>query len=444
MHGHTHSRLHTRTLSRSHTRARTGIRAHVRSRTGIRTLSRSHGRSRTVIRTRFHIRTHTGRYIRIRLDTRARSRIGVRVHAHAHAHAVRIRLTRPFPPSTSDFPRFLSFQEQYMADTSTKKGTIVRSNMLSRRQRMTRATFGMLERRAPWLGSRWAERLWCTVPTSDKARLVLAEPGTIATLPLDDTADAATAPTYVAESWGETGPIIYLIHGWGGYRGQLGAFVGPLTAAGYRVVALDVPSHGDAGPGNFGAGRSLLPDFTATLTAAVRAFGPAYAIVGHSLGGGAAALAVLDGLPVGRLVLIAPSPDASAYVREFAKALGFGDRVRSGLMHRIERRGGRPMTDYDAVSRARAAAEALRESGEDRDRGAPPLLVVHDHEDRKIPYRLGEAIASAWQGAELCSTRGLGHQRILSDPGVVSTVTQFLGVHTAAGRVGSASRSGTA
>lgn len=330
-----------------------------------------------------------------------------------------------------------------MTNESSKKGTIVRSNMPSRRQRMTRATFGVLERYAPWLGAWWAERLWCTVPTSDKARLVLAEPGTIATLPLDDAA-AAPTPTYVAESWGESGPLIYLIHGWGGYRGQLGAFAGPLTAAGYRVVALDVPSHGDAGTGNFGAGRSLLPDFTATLDAAVRAFGPAYAIMGHSLGGGAAALAVLDGLPVDRLVLIAPSPDPSAYAREFGKMLGFGDRVRSGLIRRLERRSGRPMADYDAVSRARAAAEALRESGDDHERGAPPLLVVHDHEDRKIPYRLGEAIASAWQGAELCSTRGLGHQRILSDPGVISTVTQFLGVHAAADRAGSASRSDAA
>jgi pimeloyl-ACP methyl ester carboxylesterase len=143
-------------------------------------------------------------------------------------------------------------------------------------------------------------------------------------------------------------------------------------------------------------------------------------------------------------VLIAPSPDPSAYAREFAKVLGFGDRVRSGLIRRLERRSGRPMTDYDAVSRARAAAEALRESGDDHERGAPPLLVVHDHEDRKIPYRLGEAIASAWQGAELCSTSGLGHQRILSDPGVISTVTQFLGVHAAVGRAGSASKSDAA
>lgn len=338
-----------------------------------------------------------------------------------------------------------------MIDQSDKKGTIVRFNRpkQSRSRRMTRATFGVVERHAPWLGSWWAERLWCAVPASDKARLVLAEPGTVVTLPLDDTLSldgAETGPTFVAESWGESGPIIYLLHGWGGYRRQFGAFVVPLTAAGFRVVALDVPSHGDAGPSRFGTGRSLMPDFTATLSAAIRAFGPAYAIVGHSLGGGAAALAVLDGLPADRLVLISPSPDPSEYARTFVAALGFGDRVHSGLMRRLERRVGRPMTDFDAVSRARAAAEARAESGHDADGddGLPPLLVVHDHEDRKIPYSMGKAIATAWQGAELCSTRGLGHQRILRDPAVTSTVTQFLGVQATARRAGSASRSDAA
>ncbi len=214
-----------------------------------------------------------------------------------------------------------------------------------------------------------------------------------------------------------------------------------MTAAGYRVVALDAPSHGDARPGAFGAGRSLIPEFTATLNAAVRAFGPAQGIVAHSLGGGATALAVLDGLPVERIVLIAPMPDPNAFARGFAAALGFGDRVREDLIRRLERRVGRPMAYFDAVSRARAAADArVDDSGEiEGDGHVPPLLVVHDHEDKQIPYAMGRAIASAWQGAELCSTRGLGHQRILRDPDVIGTVMQFLGTHVdRADKVGSA------
>src|SRR5690349_7364554 len=40
--------------------------------------------------------------------------------------------------------------------------------------------------------------------------------------------------------WGDAGrPVVYLVHGWGSRGGRLAAFVEPLAAAGYRVVAFD-------------------------------------------------------------------------------------------------------------------------------------------------------------------------------------------------------------
>jgi pimeloyl-ACP methyl ester carboxylesterase len=312
-----------------------------------------------------------------------------------------------------------------VAESAAKKSTIVRTPVLTR-QRAVRAAFGILERRAPRLGSLWAERLWCTIPRDRRPRPALTEPGAIVTLALG-AHNNPNAPTFVAEVWGTSGPVVYLLHGWGGYRGQLGAFVAPLTAAGYRVVALDAPSHGDSGPGSFGSGRSLITEFTAALAAVTHAFGPADGIVAHSLGAGATALAVLDGLPARRLVLIAPAPDPGAFAVLFAAGLGFGDRVRAGLLRRLERRVGRPMSDFDAVTHARAAAGARFGAGDEDAVTLPPLLVVHDHRDAVIPFSQGRAIAAAWQGAELLSTTGLGHHRILRDPQVVRSAVDFLG-----------------
>jgi len=321
-----------------------------------------------------------------------------------------------------------------MAEPGSKKSTIVRTGLLSRQQ-IVRTAFGLLERRAPRLGSRWAERLWCTIPQDGRPRPALAEPGTIVILPLaadpsdpsDPSDQRAKSPTFVAEVWGEDGPVVYLLHGWGGYRGQLGMFVAPLTAAGYRVVALDTPSHGDAAPGAFGAGRSLITEFTAALTTATRVFGPAYGVVAHSLGAGATAVAVLDGLPVRRLVLIAPAPDPNDFAVRFAAGLGFGDRIRAGLLRRLEQRTGRPMAEFDAVTRAAAAARARSESADEDTAATPSLLVIHDHRDSVIPHTQGKAIAAAWQGAELLSTSRLGHHRILRDPDVVRSAVEFLG-----------------
>ena len=56
----------------------------------------------------------------------------------------------------------------------------------------------------------------------------------------------------------------------------------------------------------------------------------------------------------------------------------------------------------------------------------PPLLVVHDRDDREVPWQDGAAIAAAWPGARRVDTVGLGHQRILRDPAVVQAVAEFV------------------
>ncbi|MBS2963197.1 alpha/beta fold hydrolase [Actinocrinis puniceicyclus] len=313
--------------------------------------------------------------------------------------------------------------EAPVRETGINKSTIVRSSSAtwrrSVRERAVRASFRALERAAPGLGSLWAERLWLTVRHADRSRSAPAAPGGVVTIPLRATGDG---PAFVAEVWGDSGPVVYLIHGWGGHRGQFAGFVAPLAAAGFRVVAIDAPSHGDSGPGSFGPKRALITEFIAALHAAPRVFGPAHAIVGHSLGGGAAATAALDGLPAGRLVLISPMPDAGAYLHGFAAALGAGDRIRAGLERRLERRAGRPLSMFDAAARARAAHDAA----------LPPLLVIHDEHDRQVPYSLGRSVAAAWRGARLVATNGLGHNRILRDPGVIRTALDFVGAATAA------------
>ena len=94
-----------------------------------------------------------------------------------------------------------------------------------------------------------------------------------------------------ATSWG-AGPTVLLVHGWEGRGAQLGAFVDPLVAAGFRVVALDGPAHGDS------SGRTTTgPEFARAMVATRDAVGPLAAVVGHSFGGFTSLLAVSRGLP---------------------------------------------------------------------------------------------------------------------------------------------------
>jgi pimeloyl-ACP methyl ester carboxylesterase len=52
--------------------------------------------------------------------------------------------------------------------------------------------------------------------------------------------------------------------------------------------------------------------------------------------------------------------------------------------------------------------------------------VIHDRDDPEVPLANGEAIAAAWPGARLVTTEGLGHTRIVHDPGVVARGVAFL------------------
>jgi pimeloyl-ACP methyl ester carboxylesterase len=273
-----------------------------------------------------------------------------------------------------------------------QKSTIVRS-------------FGLLERFAPDLGARWAESLWFRIPPTRGRRDRLAPPGRPFQVPV-------LGGMVAGETWGE-GPAVYLVHGWGGWRGQLDALVAPVTAAGYRVVAFDAPSHGDSHPGPEGPGRSSVLEFAAALSAVAAAHGPAAAVVAHSLGATATAFAMRDGLAPDRAVFMSPMADPLPYTRAFAARLGFGERVRTRMVGRIERRVAMPMSAFGVPAVAGQVA-------------TPPLLLVHDRLDSETGWSDSAAIARAWPAARLVTTSGLGHRRILRDPAVVAEVAGFL------------------
>jgi hypothetical protein len=54
------------------------------------------------------------------------------------------------------------------------------------------------------------------------------------------------------------------------------------------------------------------------------------------------------------------------------------------------------------------------------------LLVVHDRDDADVAIEDAIRIASAWPGAVLLETNGLGHNGVLRDPAVVARVAEFV------------------
>lgn len=284
-----------------------------------------------------------------------------------------------------------------MTQATLQKSTIVRPTV----PRALRVSVRTLDRVAPRLVARLALRMWCT-PTH-------ARPG--ASVPGSTTWRLPEG--IVGETWG-TGPRVYLVHGWGGHRAQLAAFVEPLVEAGFQVITYDAPSHGDSGPGGLGRRRSSLLELMQAIDTVIEANGPAHAIVGHSLGAAATALAVQDGTATDRLVLVASPAVPVEYTRAFASALGFRESTRQRLLQRMETLAERPLAELDVLGRAAGRADL------------PPVLVLADRTDKETDATDSERIADVWPEAELVMSEGLGHRRILRDPATIATVVAYL------------------
>lgn len=275
-----------------------------------------------------------------------------------------------------------------------------------------RKAFGLLERFAPAVGSRWALELWCTPPAVESS--LRMPPGVSAGEPVEATWNGHRI---AGESWG-AGPPVYLVHGWGGCRSHLAIFVKPLVESGFRVIAFDLPGHNESESGDLAQGRTTIVECAKAVRAVVQAHGPAHAIVAHSIGAKAAALATAWGTPVDRLVFLAPMGDFSLYLDLFADRHGFGPRIRESLHRRLDRRLGCPLFETDIASIATRLNEAT------------PLLLIHDPEDPDSPYATSEEIVGVWPGASLVTTRGLGrlaHYRILRHRHAINAGVDFIG-----------------
>jgi pimeloyl-ACP methyl ester carboxylesterase len=203
------------------------------------------------------------------------------------------------------------------------------------------------------------------------------------------------------------------MHGWGGYGAQLGSFVEPLVAAGFRVALFDALGHGASAASSLGFRQSSFLDFAGGLEATRGALGPLFGVIAHSGGAAATGIALRGGLSVERLVFLAPMATPARYAARFDRALGITPGVGQRWRARAEGRVGFRFLDLDLAPIA-------------RDLSVPPTLLVHDRDDREVPFSESEAIHGAWPGATLLPTESLGHRRILRDAEVVDHVTRFL------------------
>ena len=271
--------------------------------------------------------------------------------------------------------------------------------------RAAAALLRLAHRVAPALGTRLALNLFSTplpgkrhararpVPAPWTARRQPFEGGWITSWQRSDVAAGA--------------PPVLLVHGWAGDAQQWRALGDRLAAAGFDPVLVDLPAHGRSD-----GRRSTLPQWVRALFALTAAHGPWHAVAAHSLGALAAAHALAQGLPAGRLAMVATSPPPRQFLRWFAGVLGPGESLAQRMQARIEQREGLPLQHFEADW----LGPRLKQ----------PTLLVHDTDDRTAPLAGAQRLGTAIAGARFQTTQGLGHRRILADPMVLDGLVEHL------------------
>ena len=277
-----------------------------------------------------------------------------------------------------------------------------------------RALMGGLSVAAPAAAVRVSERLFLRPPRRPALRWEREWAGEAT----EERLETAVGPVRVWR-WGgrvDGGPVpapaVLLVHGWGGRGLQLGGVARDLAARGLTALTWDLPGHGDR------TRATNLPEMAASLAAVADAVaatqGPVAGIVAHSFGSATTLVArARHGLDVPRLAVVAPSAFLGRMLCDFAAMTGLGQSVVERMGDRLAVRFGFSWADLEAD----AIAPRL----------VCPALVVHDRDDRRVPYADGVELARLLPDARLVTTEGLGHSGpLLRDAEVLEEIGRFM------------------
>ena len=206
---------------------------------------------------------------------------------------------------------------------------------------------------------------------------------------------------------------ILFTHGWGGHALNYSHIITKLLEGGFNVIAYDSPAHGKSS----GSKTNLLHN-TRALISICKHIPPVTALVGHSFGAMSCAYALeLNKNPAiltntNKIILIAGPNKLMDIFASFTQAMGLSNSVLKIFHFKLEtitKRNIESMSTIEFLHNYRGKA-----------------LVIHDHNDRIVPFFEAEDIANKYTSASLFATSGYGHFRILKAEKVINKIFDFI------------------
>lgn len=223
-------------------------------------------------------------------------------------------------------------------------------------------------------------------------------------LKMPDETVQLTSGAHLLKWEGKRKECLLLVHGWNGSLDQFSTAFNYFNALEYTIYGLSPAGHGlstqaQSHPGLF---VDAIKDVRIYLQKTVDI------AIGHSMGGGALALAASELQIAKQIVLIATPASFLDVVKRFAGAILLGRRCLDQFLFQVEQFVGRPHASLEVIEKVRTLSV--------------PAVVMHDELDREVPFNDALRLNQAIPEVELLSTRGVGHNRILKEDAMLKTI----------------------
>lgn len=191
--------------------------------------------------------------------------------------------------------------------------------------------------------------------------------------------------------WKGDNETILLVHGWESNTARWKDLITQLQALNYNIIALDAPAHGNSGGTYFNAIR-----YAECINLVVQKF-KVSSIIGHSVGGMATVFFQYKYQlkSVTKLVLLGAPSNFSGVFNRYEAMMGYNKKVSKALSIYI-------LKHFKHLPAYFSPSEFSKDITA---RG----LVIHDKEDKIIPFNDGLQFKMNYKNSEFLATEGLGH-----------------------------------
>ncbi|MFN9068192.1 MAG: alpha/beta fold hydrolase [Bdellovibrionales bacterium] len=212
----------------------------------------------------------------------------------------------------------------------------------------------------------------------------------------------------VAYLWGdETQPTIALLHGWESRAAAFFKWVPLLVESGFSVLGWDAPAHGQS-PGS----RTTAPEMARAFADDLHELGLSlHGIIGHSMGGVVAGLLPRYNIQTPYITIVSSPSHIRGVFERYHDQIRLQKRARKIFQQSLEKRTGIDIEKGSLVNNDLSLKSKV--------------LVIHDLEDREVPFSDFQELQKTWSKAQFVATHGLGHRRILRDEAVGYQIADF-------------------